>query len=59
MKCTNCGHARLRGCYLTSDTGVLYLVDGEPSLKNQLMGKKKPVKAMRCEKCGHCELFSG
>jgi len=58
MKCVNCGHTKLKNGFLTNERGLLYYKKGVPGIKNQLVGKRKKIKLMICEKCGHMAMFA-
>lgn len=58
MKCAACGHTEFKDAFLSNERGILYLVKGKPSLKNQLMGKRKKITTKICKKCGHCMNFA-
>jgi len=57
-KCMNCGSTKLKTGFLTDERGLLYVKMGQPSFKNQLLGKGKKISVRVCSICGHCSIFT-
>jgi hypothetical protein len=58
MKCLNCRSKNLKKAFVTTEKGIMYIVEGDPDFKTQMMGKKKKTTTKLCQDCGFIMNFA-